>query len=73
MYESEQARAERIRRRIGELRLERQINPPLIIRERCRFCAHPIVLGEPTLAMKKCGEWPEVFVHEACYTREVTP
>lgn len=55
------------------IRLRRMIDPPLVMRDRCRFCGHPIVCGEDTVARKHAGKWPEVFAHAACHAREVKP
>lgn len=58
--------------RITRRRMMNQVNPPILMRERCRLCGEAIA-GLPEMAMRATGqvETPgEMFAHQACVTRE---
>lgn len=52
-------------------RLERLMNPPLLMRDRCRFCGKPLKVTDELTPRRK-GQFPEMYAHWACYKREGT-
>lgn len=58
--------------RIARRRMIDQMNPPVLMRERCRFCGEAME-GMQEMAVRATGqvETPgEIFAHQACVARE---
>ena len=56
--------------RIDMQRVQRLINPPLITRDRCRFCGKPLKVTDE-VKPRRNGPFAELYAHSACYKREV--